>query len=205
MALRVRHTAAAHAASRSGIRPASSTSATTGECTARHREHIRFTSSLFACKIARLRRRLQRHASAAHENRTVGLIARRTVVDTITVAAVEPSLRAKTPDRVMDEPREVGWKGGAEAARIDLAGYAFDDRGATARGVAAGTVSVVGVQLSENAGAVQGIVHQGVNGDHHRAGFNPGRTLGIPSEQQTGQRHRQHLVRHAVDVPERLQ
>lgn len=50
-------------------------------------------------------------------------------------------------------------------------------------------------------GAVQ---DQRIDRDHHRAGFDPDRPVSVAAEQQLGQRHRQHLVRHTVDVPKRL-
>lgn len=63
--------------------------------------------------------------------------------------------------------------------------------------IAAGPIGVVGAEQPENAGAMREIMHQGVDRDHHRAGFDPGRLLRIASEQQLEQRHRQQLVRHA--------
>ena len=48
---------------------------------------------------------------------------------------------------------------------------------------------------------MQKIVHQGIDGDHVSAGLDPeGLWAG---EEQTGQRHRQDLVRYTVDVPQR--
>ena len=64
---------------------------------------------------------------------------------------------------------------------------------------------MVGFQLAENAGAMQEVVYQRVDRDHHGAGFDPGQALGITGQEQLRERHRQHLVRHAVDVPERLE
>ena len=95
--------------------------------------------------------------------------------------------------------------GGIEPARIDLAGDPLDDRGAAARGIAAGAVGMLGLEIPQNAGAVQEIVHQRIDRDHHRAGFDPGWPLGVPGKQQLRESHRQHLVRHAVNVSERLE
>ncbi len=81
----------------------------------------------------------------------------------------------------MDEPGKGGWESRVEPARIDAGGDALDDRGAAARAVAAGTVGVVGFQLAENAGAVQEVVYQGIDRDHHRAGLDPDWPLGSAS------------------------
>ena len=108
-------------------------------------------------------RRFERNASAAFEYRAVGLLARRAIVDAVTVAAAQASFGAKPPNRVLHEAWKIGREGGIEPARIDVAGDALDNRGAASRGIAAGTVGVVSLQLTENAGAVQEIVHQGID------------------------------------------
>src|SRR5213082_1635770 len=114
--------------------------------------------TLFMNKTGWLRR-FQRHATAALEDRAVSLLACRPIIDAMAVAAVEPGCGAKPPNRVLDEPREVGGVGGVEPPRIDAAGNPLDDGGATAGGIAAGAVGVLGLQLAENAGAVQEIMH----------------------------------------------
>jgi hypothetical protein len=60
---------------------------------------------------------------------------------------------------------------------------------------------MTGSRPIQDAGAVQKIVHQGVDGNHVSASFGPARVLA--AEEQIGQRHHQDLVRHAVDVPQR--
>ena len=47
-------------------------------------------------------------------------------------------------------------------------------------------------------------MHQRVNGNHNHPGFGPQDAALIPRQEETGERHRQHLVRHAVDLGERL-
>src|SRR5437764_9689872 len=112
----------------------------------------------FLSKTGQLRR-FQRHATAALEDRTVGLLACRPIIDTVAVAAVEPGSGAKSPNRVLDEARKVGGVGGVEPACIDAAGNPLDDCGAAAGSIAAGTVQVLGFQLAKNAGAMQEIMH----------------------------------------------
>src|SRR5258708_40339687 len=100
-------------------------------------------SSRFACKYARLRRRLQRHATAPIEHGTVGLLAASAIVDPATVAADQAVFGAKPPNRVLHKPREVRRVSGVEMTCIAFAGDALDDRGATVSSVAAGTVSML--------------------------------------------------------------
>src|SRR5204863_8859291 len=105
--------------------------------------------TLFMWKTGQLRR-FQRHATAAVERRTVGLLACRPIIDTVAVAAVEPGSGAKPPNRVLDEAWKVGGVGGVEPACIDVAGNPRDNRGEAADGVTAGAVGVHGFQLGEN-------------------------------------------------------
>ena len=148
---------------------------------------------------------IERHASAAVEHRAIGLFAGGAIIDAVAVAAAEPSFGAKPPNRVLDKAREVGRESGIELARIDLTRDALDNRGAAALGVAAGSIGMLGSEIAEDPRAVQEIVHQRIDRDHHAAGFDPDRPFGIAGEQQVGQRHRQHLIGDTVDVPERLQ
>ena len=99
------------------------------------------------------------------KDRTVGLLAASAVVDTVAVAAVEPGFGAEPP---LHEPRKVGWKGWVEPPRIDVAGDALDDGRAVTSGTAARTIGMAGTMFSEDAGAVQKIVHQGI--DRERPG-----------------------------------
>ena len=55
---------------------------------------------------------------------------------------------------------------------------------------------MIGSEPMQDAGAVQEIVHQGIDGNHVGTSFGPARLLA--AEQQTGQRHRQDLVRYAM-------
>src|SRR5580704_16926113 len=116
--------------------------AAVGERTARHPEHIKNIAPAqpFSAKKppifpvlrekSRDLRRFERHATAALEHRAVSLLAWRAVVDAAAVAAIEPGFGTESPNRVLDEPWEAGGERGIEAARIDVAGDALDDRGA---------------------------------------------------------------------------
>ena len=95
------------------------------------------------------------------------------VIDLIAVANVETLLGAILPDRVLNKPRERPWKPPVELAGIDLLGDGLDDLGAAARPVAGEAVGVVGSEPAQNAGPVQEIVHERIDGDHAAADLAP--------------------------------
>src|SRR5687768_13717698 len=114
------------------------------------------------CRISRLRR-LERYARTTREQRAVGLHTRRAIVDAAAVAAVQACFGAKSPNRVLDEPREIGRESRVKAARIDLAGDALDDRSAAIRRVAARSVWMRSTKIAQDPRTVQEVVHQGVD------------------------------------------
>ena len=56
----------------------------------------------------------------------------------------------------------------------------------------------------EDAGAVQEVVYERVDGDHGATGFDPGLVASRRRQQDARQGHGQDLVGHAIDVPQRL-
>ena len=62
---------------------------------------------------------------------------------------------------------------------------------------------MVGAEPGQDPGAVQKVVHQRVDGDHGGADLPPGLVTPRRRQQDAGQGHGQHLVGHAVDLPER--
>jgi hypothetical protein len=88
------------------------------------------------------------------------------IVDLIAVADVEALLGAVPPDGVLNEPGERRWEPAVELPGVDLLSDRFDDVGAAARPVAGDAVGVVGPEPGQDAGPVQEIVDQGVDGDH---------------------------------------
>jgi len=60
---------------------------------------------------------------------------------------------------------------------------------------------MVGAEPMQDAGAVQEVVHQRINGNHAGADFGPQQLTA--GEQQAGQRHHHDFVRHAMDLAQR--
>ena len=80
---------------------------------------------------------------------------------------------------------------------------ASNDLGAAAWPVAGRAIGVVGVEPVQDAGAVQKVVNEGVDGDHAGADLMPEPQLFWRSEQEGRQGHGQHLVGDAVDFAQR--
>src|SRR3954454_17154934 len=138
------------------------------------------------------------------ESWTVLVVAAGAVIDPVPVADVEHALGAEPPDRKLNKPRKGGWECGVERASVDPVRESLDDLGAATGRVAPGSIGVLGLEAAQEARPVEEVVHEGVNRDHARAGGDPLLPTWVAAEQEVGERHRQHLVGHAVDVPERL-
>jgi hypothetical protein len=65
------------------------------------------------------------------------------------------------------------WEPTVKPIGVDLTGDGLDDLGAAVRLVAGRAVGMVGVEPVENAGAVQKVVHEGVDRDHRTTDFAP--------------------------------
>jgi hypothetical protein len=135
---------------------------------------------------------------------TVHIYARLSIINAIAITNVETALRTVAPDRVLDEPRKGFGKRRIELARIDAVGHGLNNVRTTACLVAGCAVGMVSPQTAQDAGSMQKIVNQGVDRDHARADLNPVLQFGRRTEQDARQCHSQHLVRDAVDSPERL-
>ncbi len=133
---------------------------------------------------------------------TVDVAARLAIVDAIAVADVESFLGAVPPDCLLDKAGKHRGVGGIEGARIDAVRNGGNDLGTAARSIARRPIGVAGPEPAQNAGAVQKVVHQGVDGDHARPGLDPAPALVRIAEQQAGQGHGQHLVGDAVHLPQ---
>jgi hypothetical protein len=64
---------------------------------------------------------------------------------------------------------------------------------------------MLSTKVTEDPRAVKEIVHQDIDRDHDRAGFDPRCPLRVAAQQQLRHRDCQHLVGHAIDMPKRLQ
>src|SRR6266404_1970094 len=136
-------------------------------------------------------------------NLTVDIVARLSVIDAIAVADIEAAPGAVPPDRVLNEPRKHRWEHRIEGAGIDPPGHGFNDVSAAAAPVAGRAIGMVGAEPVQDAGAVQKIVNEGVDGDHADADLMPQPQLSWRSDQDAGQGHGEHLVGDPVDFAQR--
>ena len=131
---------------------------------------------------------------------TVLVLAPMPVIEPVAVANVEALLAAIPPDRELHEPGKYLRKGPVELPSIDPLGDQANDIGATAWPVTIGAVGMRGFEPIQDTGSVQKVVYQGVNGDHARADFEPFGAAVSSADQNTGQRHGEHLVGNPVDI-----
>jgi hypothetical protein len=104
----------------------------------------------------------------------------------------------------LDEPRENGREGRIERTGVDLLGSTGNDFGAAAWPVTAGAIRVGSLESSQDPGPVQEVVDQGIDRDQLHADFEPPGTSVTGADQNAGQSHGEHLVRNAVDMPQRF-
>lgn len=124
------------------------------------------------------------------------------VVNSVAIAQIEPFRGAISPDGMLDKPREYFWKVRIEGTGISPVCGTSDDLGTAAPGVAGRAIPMGNAAALQNAGAVQEIVDQRVNGDHVLSGLEPDEMLPAHPYQKAGQRHRQDLVGHAEHASE---
>ena len=122
------------------------------------------------------------------------------VIDVITVANIETVLAAVSPNRVLDEPRKALRKSRIELPNIDALSGGLNNFGAAARPVASRAIAVLRLEPVQDAGAMQEIVNQRVDGDHAAADLDPQVHALRSTDQEGGQGHGEHLVRYAVDL-----
>src|SRR5437868_14389516 len=95
------------------------------------------------------------------------------IVDAIAVADVAAVLAAVPPDGVLYEPGEDPGERRVEGSRVDPARHGLDDVGAAARLIAGCPVDVLVRKPMQNAGAVQMIMHERIDGDHAATDLQP--------------------------------
>jgi hypothetical protein len=131
---------------------------------------------------------------------TVLVLAPVPVIEAVAVANVEALLAAIPPNGELYEPGKYLREGAVELPSIDPLGDQANDVGATARPVTIQAVRMGGFEPVQDTGSVQKVVYQGVNGDHARADFEPFGANVSSADQNTGQRHSEHLVGNPVDI-----
>ena len=113
-------------------------------------------------------------------------LARLAVVNSVAIAQIETFRGAISPDGVLDKTRKYFWKARIEGAGIDPVCGTSNDLGTAAPGIAGRAIAMGNAAAFQNAGAVQEIVHQGVDSDHYLSGLEPNGPVIARSDQQAG-------------------
>ena len=103
----------------------------------------------------------------------IAILTRPEVVDAVAVADIETVGRAKPPNGMLDEARENRRKPRIEGAGVDVGGRRPNDLGAAAMAIAAEAIGVGGTTVVKDAGTMQKVMDQGVDGDHAFASLEP--------------------------------
>jgi hypothetical protein len=147
----------------------------------------------------------QSYAIAAAKQLTMRVVATGVIVDPIAVADVKAVRGAIPPDRALHEAREDFGEALVELPGIDLGGHLANDADTALGAITGRAIGVLGVKAAQNAGSVQKVVHQPVNGDHSGSDFGPARPTSARAQQKIGQCHAEHLVGNAIDTAHRLE
>src|ERR1035437_4357881 len=123
------------------------------------------------------------------------------VVNTVAVANVQIALGSVPPDRELHEPGKGLRECSVEGPGIDPGRDRPDNVGTASWPVAGGTIGMGGAEPMQDAGGVQKIVHQRIDGAHAGTDLSPARITA--RQQQARQAHVQYLVEHAVHVAKR--
>src|ERR1035437_8849746 len=105
------------------------------------------------------------------EQLAIAVLARLAVINAVAVADVRAIGGAKAPNRVLHEPRKHPRKLPAKGAGVDLGCDRPNDLGTAARAIAAHAIAVGSAAILKDAGAVQKVMDQGVDGNHAFAGL----------------------------------
>jgi hypothetical protein len=152
------------------------------------------------CEIIPL---FHRFTATFTEDLAIAVFTRLAVIDAIAVANVKAVSGAKAPNRVLHEPRKHPRKPRVKGASVDLGGGRPNDLGAAAFAIAADAIAMGSATILNDAGAMQKVMDQGVDGDHAFAGLEPMRPTIRGPKQQPGEGHGEDLVGDPVDIPQR--
>ena len=111
------------------------------------------------------------------EQLAIGVLARFAVIDAIAVADVEAIGGAKPPNGVLHEPRKYPRKSPIKGAGVDLGCDRPNDLGTAAMAIAAHAIAVRSAAILKDAGAMQKVMDQRIDGNHAFAGFEPMRSV----------------------------
>ena len=98
------------------------------------------------------------------------------IIYAVAVANVEAVGGTKPPNRVLHEPRKHLRKLPVKGAGVDLAGDGANDLGTAARAIAGHAIAVGSAAILKDAGAMQKVMDQRIDGNHAFAGLEPMRT-----------------------------
>ncbi len=110
------------------------------------------------------------------------VLARLAIVNSVAITLVHPGERTVLPHCQLDEPGRDAWVRDAEGAGIDLLGNNRKNFGTPSDRIAPRSIGVIGRKSTENAGAMQEIVHQSIHDD--KAGTDIDPALATRSDQQ---------------------
>jgi hypothetical protein len=136
----------------------------------------------------------QRNSVAHQAYSTIQVATATRIINAVAITDIKAALAAISPDCVLDEPGKGLRKRWIELPGIDPLGDGLNNVGAAAQPVASRTLQVVRVEPGEDAGPVQKIVHQRVDGDHAAANLGPEAHFLGSAEQEGGQGHGEDLV-----------
>ena len=131
-------------------------------------------------------RRFKRFSTADLKQVAIVDLASFAVSNSVAIAQIETFRGAISPDGVLDKTREYSWKARIEGAGINPVCGCADDLGTATPGIAGRAIPMRNTAVLQNAGAVQEIVHQGVNCDHYPSGLEPNGPVVARSDQQAG-------------------
>ena len=123
------------------------------------------------------------------EQLAVVVLARFAVIDAVAIADVRAVGRAKAPNRVLYKPRKHLWKSPIKGAGVDLGGHGANDLGTAAVPIAASAIAMGSATILKDAGAMQKVMDQRIDGNHAFAGFKPMRPTLWGPKQQPGEGH----------------
>src|ERR1700735_3455600 len=116
---------------------------------------------------------MQRHAIALPKQPAVRILTGRVVGNAIAIADVEVALGAIAPDCMLNEPRKYCRKRGIELPRIDVCRNQSQNAGASEWAIAPVTVGMIRRKSPKDAGPMQEIMHERVDGDQAHADREP--------------------------------
>jgi hypothetical protein len=136
----------------------------------------------------------QRNAITHQTRPAIFVLTSAAIIDLIAIANIKAALAAVFPDRMLDEPGKGLWIRRIELPGIDAVSNGCNNVGAAAGPVASQAILMLCLEPSQDAGPVQKIVNQRVDGDHAATDLDPMLHPLRSTEQDAGQGHRQNLV-----------